>query len=296
MKLLIAGAHGQLGGEFVRRLAGSEHVVIAPAEPEFDIGDATVVQRIVAAANPDVIVNCAAYNFVDAAEDDPAPALRVNVDGVGILAAAARRAGIPIVHYGTDYVFDGEKESPYVETDEPSPINVYGRSKLEGERRLAAETNDYLLLRVSWVFGRGRQNFPSKLLEWTRGRDEIDVVDDEVSAPTSTEMIVDATMAALAKGLRGLYHFTTADFCSRWELADFFLRAAGRTVRAHPVGSERFPTKARRPRFSVLAAARFAKDAGFDLPSWREEIARFAHQKVDEETKALTHPSEAGRP
>ena len=215
MRVLIAGKSGQLAQEFTRQLSAPAFTVLAPDEKELDITNAETVRTIVGASRPDVVLNCAAYNLVDDAERAPGPAFAVNATGVANLAAACREAGAVLVHYGTDYVFGGLKETPYTEEDNPDPINAYGQSKLAGERLLAESMEDYLLLRVSWVFGDGRQNFLYKMLQAARSREVIEVVDDQVSIPTSTRDIVKYTMQALEKGLRGLYHLTNSGFASQ---------------------------------------------------------------------------------
>jgi dTDP-4-dehydrorhamnose reductase len=276
LKVLVAGAGGQLGREFVVRLADGEHVVTAPHEKDFNIGDKDSVRRQVDAAGPDVLINCAAYNLVDAAEKEFETARFVNALGVRNLASEAKRVNIAFVHYGTDYVFDGKKGAPYVEDDKPAPINNYGKSKLEGEILLCKETDNYLILRLSWVFGMGKQNFLYKLRTWAEKNDALKIVSDEISVPTYTETVVDCTMEALQKGMRGLYHLTAGGYCSRFELAKHFLSAMKIKVDVQPIGMDNFEFQARRPGFSAMSNAKFAECIGHPLPHWSEEISRFA--------------------
>lgn len=275
MKLLLAGAAGQLGREFVRRLADGPHRLIAPEKKAFDIGDETIVRQVVAKAQPDVLINCAAYNLVDAAEEEYETAQRINALGVRNLAAATHECGCLMVHYGTDYVFDGEKGAPYSEDDPTGPLNNYGRSKLAGEILLRETTDDFLLMRVSWVFGHGVQNFLYKLRQWAEGKNELSVTMDEISVPTYTTTIVEYTLRALEKGLRGLYHFTSSGYCSRYEVAKLLFGELKKEIRLKPVPASSFPTKARRPRFSAMDNSRFIRDIGYDIPNWQEEIRSF---------------------
>ncbi len=208
MKILIAGKNGQLGREFVKRLAAPVFEVDAPDETVLDITSIGAVRAVIGVSSrPDVVLNCAAYNLVDDAERDPGPAYAINAGGVEHLAAACREAGALLVHYGTDYVFDGQKGAPYTEEDVPRPINNYGRSKLAGEQILQETSARFLLFRVSWVFGEGKQNFLYKLLQWADDGRSLRVVDDQISIPTSTREIVRLTLLALKGGpLRHLPH------------------------------------------------------------------------------------------
>ncbi len=205
----------------------------APDEEALDVTNADAVKTIIAGCRPDVVLNCAAYNLVDDAERDPGPAYAINATGVGHLAAACREAGCLLVHYGTDYVFDGQKGAPYTEEDAPCPLNNYGRSKLAGEQILRETLSRFLLLRVSWVFGEGKQNFLYKLLQWAEGGGSLRVVDDQISIPTSTQDIVRLTLLALQADLSGTYHMTASGCASRFEVARYFLTKMGMTNTPH---------------------------------------------------------------
>ena len=180
-KILIAGAGGQLGREFTDYLSGRGVDFIAPAEQDFDVTDFDSIGAAVRRIKPGIIINCAAYNQVDAAEDEPDTAFKVNAGAVRNLAALCRQENIFLVHYSSDYVFDGSKGSPYTEEDAP---NLYGKSKLEGERAVQETLRDYLIFRTSWVFGKGKQNFLYKLSSWAKEKKELRIAEDEVSCPT----------------------------------------------------------------------------------------------------------------
>jgi len=276
MKVLITGASGQLARAFIRRFQQDGTTFLAPPEAQLDITDAGIVGAAVSAFRPDVIINGAAYNNVDAAEKTPEVAFRVNRDAVGILADAARQHGVRLVHFGSDYVFDGTTQTPYDETSSTAPLNVYGQSKLEGEAAALAGGPGSLLLRTSWVFGDGTQNFFWKLREWCRDRKSIRVVWDQIAAPTYTEDIVTVTLKALEQGLSGRWHLTYSGYASRFETARVFLREIGMDCTVIPVGSDAFPSPARRPFFSVMSNRRLTERLQTRIPDWEDAVARFA--------------------
>jgi len=174
---------------------------------------------------PDIVINCAAYNLVDKAEEDYITAYKTNALGVRNLAYLSNKLNAFFVHYSTDYVFDGTKENGlYTEEDTPNPLNEYGKSKLTGERWIVEETENYLLFRVSWVYGRGKQNFIYKLIQWAKNNDYLKIAYDEISVPTSTRTIVEVTLKALDNGLTGLYHLTNSGYASRYEWAKKYLK------------------------------------------------------------------------
>ncbi len=276
MRVLITGASGQLAQAFIRRFELDGTSFLAPPEAQLDITDDGIVGAAVAAFRPDVIINGAAYNNVDGAEQTPDIAFRVNRDAVAILTEAARQHEARLVHFGSDYVFDGTSQVPYDETDATAPLNVYGQSKLEGEAAALAAGPGSLLLRTSWVFGNGTQNFFWKLREWCRGRKSIRVVWDQIAVPTYTEDIVTVTLKALEQGLSGRWHLTNSGYASRFETARVFLREIGADCTVIPVGSDAFPSPARRPFFSVMSNRRLTERLQIRIPDWEDAVARFA--------------------
>ncbi len=276
MKILIAGKNGQLGREFVRRLAAPEFEVVVPDEDAFDITNDDAVRKIVEGNRPDVVLNCAAYNLVDEAEKDPGPAFAINATGVAHLAAACKEAGALLVHYGTDYVFDGQKGAPYTEEDTPCPLNNYGKSKLAGEQILRETLSRFLLFRVSWVFGEGKQNFLHKLLQWADNGNALKIVDDQVSIPTTTSEIVRLTLLALRAVLNGTFHMTPSGYASRYEVARYFLEKMGMTNTVIPVASDYFPSPAKRPLFSALSNAKLSSALGIGIPDWKRGVDWYA--------------------
>ena len=277
MRLLLIGVGGQVGGELRGRLPALGEV-IACDFPVIDLGDAQSIRATVASARPDVIVNAAAYTAVDRAESEPDRAMLINGAGPGVLAEEARRIGALLVHYSTDYVFDGAKPLPYVESDAPNPLNAYGASKLEGERRIAASGCRHLILRTSWVYGPTGQNFLLTMLRLAREGKLLRVVDDQHGAPTSSGMLAAATVAGIRTLLRdealiGLYHASAGGRTTWYRFAREIFAAVGMTVDVKPIRSAEYPTPARRPANSVLDNSKLARHLAIRMPSWQAGLA-----------------------
>jgi len=277
--LLIAGAGGMLGHALQIVCGQRERSFFAPVESEFDITSVADVSRVVAAfaaLHPDgVLVNAAAYTNVERAEDDPDKAFLVNRTGARLLAAAAARGGLPFVHVSTDFVFDGTKDGPYTEDDEPNPLSVYGLSKLAGERVVLSANPTALIVRTAWVFGPYGANFPTKILGRARGSIAITVVNDEVGSPTYTLDLAAGILDLLDARARGIFHLVGSGTCTRDEMAREILRLAGLgSVEVLPVPASTFPSKAARPANSVLDCSKAAA-LGVTMPDWRDALARF---------------------
>ncbi|MDW7999001.1 MAG: dTDP-4-dehydrorhamnose reductase, partial [Thermodesulfovibrio sp.] len=248
MKYLITGAKGQLAREFVKFLESKGKDFLALSKDELDIGDFSQVLAILKQIKPQVVINCSAYNHVDKAEDEFEQALRVNCIGVSNLAVACREVGALLVHYSTDYVFDGQKQGLYNEEDKPNPLSKYALSKYLGERQIPSILEKYLIFRTSWVYGEGKQNFLSKLEQWAQSQDYLRVACDEFSVPTSTKTLVEVTMKTLKEGLTGLYHLVNSGYCSRYEWAKEYLRLKGVYKFIYPAYQAEFSLPAKRPR------------------------------------------------
>ena len=280
-KILITGARGQLATEFQKILNKERYDVLALDKEGLDITSLDKVQDVFDAHKPDIVINCAAYNLVDKAEDNTDNAFNINASGVRNLAIASKRNNSLLIHYSTDYVFDGMKEGLYTETDRPNPINKYGESKLSGERLLTEEHDNYLIFRVSWVFGEGRQNFLYKLSQWAKEREILKIVCDQVSIPTYNEDIVKISMLAINKGIRGIYHLTNSGYASRYEVSRYFIERKGLKNIILPVDSDHFPTPAKRPYFSALSNREISKALGIEIPHWKDGIDRFIRRWED---------------
>jgi dTDP-4-dehydrorhamnose reductase len=276
MKYLITGKNGQLARAFIRTFEKHSIDFNAPEESQFDITDPKAVADAVGSCKPDIIINCAAYNLVDKAEQERDAAFGVNAIGPRNLAQAAAKQRAILVHFGTDYVFDGRKEdAPYIESDQVNPVNVYGRSKLAGEQHVFEELDQCLVLRLSWVFGEGKQNFIHKLVEWSKSSAYLKITCDEFSVPTSADTVVDVTLKALEQGVTGLYHLTNTGFCSRYEWARLVLNTLGINKFIRPMTMDMFKLPAQRPQFSAMSNATIAARLNIEIPTWEEAVRMF---------------------
>ena len=281
MKVLITGKNGQLARAFIQRFENREVDCLAPDESHLDITDVGKVFAVVDAYRPDVIINCAAFNLVDKAEHDSRTAFAVNADGPKYLAQAAKKHKAFLVHFGSDYVFDGMKESGlYTEEDVANPLNEYGKSKLAGERSVLEEDERCLVLRLSWVFGNGKQNFIYKLNEWAKSHEYLKIACDEFSVPTYAGTIVGVTLSALEQGVSGRYHLTNSGYCSRYEWAKVILNNLGFSKFIRPVSMDEFKLPAKRPKFSAMSNAKIGKVLKTDIPSWEEAVTSFLREGI----------------
>ena len=277
-KILILGSAGQLAREFVKKLDSQEVDYEAPAEEISSIVDFKAINRLLDDMQPSTVINCAAYNAVDAAEEDPETAYLVNGQAVENLARECEKRGIFLVHFGSDYIFDGTKGDLYTEDDVPNPLNVYGKSKLAGELAVREIMTRYLVFRLSWVIGPGTQNFLYKLSGWAEKNSTLKISSDEISVPTFTDNIVNVTLLALEKGLEGLYHLTNSGHASRFELAEYYLKRQKRENSVLPVPMSTFETVAQRPLFSAMSNQRIQKELGITIPTWQEGVDKFCER------------------
>jgi dTDP-4-dehydrorhamnose reductase len=281
MKILLTGGRGQVGYELERCLQGQGEV-IAPGRELLDIARLTQVREFVRDLRPELIVNAAAYTAVDRAESEPALAHLINAEAPGVLAEEARRLGAAIVHFSTDYVFDGSKAAPYVESDVPAPLNVYGRTKLLGEQAIAAAGARHLVLRTSWVYGMRGHNFLLTMLRLARERGQLRVVSDQYGTPTWSRTVAQATADILAQARvgggdwwdrhGGLYHLACQGQTSWHGFAEAIMQATADPVPVVPISTADYPTPARRPPNSTLDASRLA-NCFCRLPDWRAALA-----------------------
>ena len=274
MKILLTGRTGQVGWELERCLTPLGQVV-ALDRLALDLGRTDAVAGVVRSIAPDLIVNAAAYTAVDRAENEPRTCFAVNAESVALLAQEAARSGALLIHYSTDYVFDGAKRLPYIESDPTGPINTYGRSKLTGEQEIARSGCRYLILRSSWVYAMRGRNFVLTMLRLARERSPLRVVNDQVGAPTWARDIAAGTLAALdrPKPIEGLYHVAAGGSTSWFQFAIRLFQLAGLDAPVAPIPSAEYPTDARRPAYSVLDSARFEHATGFRIPPWDERLA-----------------------
>ncbi len=295
MKILLTGRDGQLGFELARALAPLGEVV-AVGRAECDLADADALRALVRRHAPGIIVNAAAWTAVDRAESEPEAAFAVNARAPGLLGEEAARLGAMVIHYSTDYVFDGSGTTPWREDDAPAPCNVYGSSKLAGERALAEACPRHLILRTSWVLGVHGANFAKTMLRLAAERDRLTVVDDQVGAPTSAALLAGLTADLLRREAVpfGTYHVAASGETTWYDYARFILaeaRKAGRVLKAGPeqvqaVKTAAWPTPARRPRNSRLDTSRFRHAFGLDLPPWQDGVGQVLQQLFRSEDHA----------
>lgn len=289
MRILLLGNTGQLGWELEQTLAPLGEV-FATDYPALDLADIERTRSLMRSVGPlDVIINATAHTLVDKAESEPDKTLAqaINATAPGILAEEAKLLDAALIHYSTDYVFDGAKGIAYVETDSPNPLNVYGRSKLAGEQAIAAVDGAYFAFRTTWVYSTRRASFVTKVLEWARQQTSLKVVVDQISGPTSARMLAEITAQLLAKAgddpvawindRRGLYHLAGDGYCSRLEWAREIIKLDShkeeQTVREIlPALTSDFPTPATRPLFSALNCTKFIQTFGLQLPAWQDAL------------------------
>ncbi|MGA9407957.1 MAG: dTDP-4-dehydrorhamnose reductase [Bacteroidota bacterium] len=278
---LILGANGQLGKQFKKELVARRENVIAPEEKDCDITSFDKLARYVEAEAPTVIINCAAYNAVDQAEQQTDTAYLINGKSVEYIAKLCKQFGIFLVHYSSDYVFDGKKGNLYDESEVPNPLNVYGKSKLAGEEAMQKYGGSYLLFRTSWVFGSGTQNFIYKMSQWAQNNPVLKLSCDEVSVPTSTLDLVSLTLLSLEKGLKGLYHLTSSDYASRYEWGRYIVRSISPQTIIIPVPMATFPSAAQRPIFSAMSNASLERDLDIEIHPWQNAVDKFLLEYPD---------------
>ncbi len=301
MRILLTGATGQLGKDLLPLLQ-EQGEVAAVSRANCDLSSADAVRKLVAEVRPSVIVNPAAYTAVNDAEAQRELAHAINGTAAGILAEEARKLGAMFVHYSTDYVFDGGKAGAYTEDDEPAPLNVYGASKLAGERAVAAAGGRYLVLRTSWVYGANGNNFLLTIRRLAREREELKIVDDQVGGPTSSIDIARATArlvrqyAAVAEDAfpAGLYHMTAGGTVSWCGFARAIVAALGeretfRLQRIVAICSSEYPTPAHRPLNSVLCNGKFERAFGFRLGSWQSGLAQVIREIHSRESQSVSN-------
>jgi len=300
-RILLTGKTGQVGSELLHLLPRIGEVV-APDRHEMDMLNADTIRRVVREIQPELIINAAAYTAVDAAEAREAESYAMNASAPAILAEEAKRLGAAIVHYSTDYVFDGVKRSPYDEADLPCPINVYGKTKLAGEQAIVASGIPYLIFRTAWVYSAKGRNFPLTILRLGTQKEILRIVSDQFGAPTWSRAIAGGTVRVLTQLMKlrspsgslsqtsGIYHLTAKGQTTWYDFARAILEEAGKIAsdvpwfadatnqrpmivrEIIPITAQQYPTPASRPAFSVLSNSRLARTFGIELPEWRMQL------------------------
>lgn len=288
MKILLTGKNGQVGWELQRTLCTLGNVM-ALGSADLDLADPDAIVRCIRDIKPDLIVNPAAYTAVDKAESEPDLAMAVNGRAPGIMAEEAKRLGALLVHYSTDYVFDGSKDTPYVETDTPNPLNVYGRSKLEGEKAIQDVGGRHLILRTSWVYGPRGRNFFLTMRKLLQERSELRVVNDQVGAPTSSRLIAELTAQLLRQArhidLPSVIHLVSGGSASWFAFAEAIARdlhvREKQVAQVLPIPSSDYPVPARRPLNSRLDITLLESVLGNTIPDWQAVLAMVTEEVGD---------------
>jgi dTDP-4-dehydrorhamnose reductase len=298
MRILVTGKDGQIGWELARALqALPDAEIIMAGRDELDLGQPDAIRRVIGEARPSIVINAAAYTHVDRAEDETPTALYINGVAPGIIAEETKRIGALLIHYSTDYVFDGIRHEPYSEADPPSPINQYGWSKLAGERAVAAAGGRHLILRTSWVYGGRGRNFMLTILRMAQESHELRIVDDQIGVPNWSRSIAKTTVRIIERIAElprndepsGIFHLSATGETSWCGFARAILDACGTpgeqpeapgapsendgAVQITPIASSEYPTRARRPAYSVLSNRKLAATFGIEIPHWRTHIA-----------------------
>lgn len=284
IRILLTGKTGQVGYELERSLQGLGEI-IALDRGQMDLSNLTQVRDVIRSVKPNLIINPAAYTAVDKAESEPELAMRINGEAPGVMAEEAKKLGAAMIHYSTDYVFDGSKNTPYVETDPTCPINVYGATKLEGEQAVQAVGIPYLILRTSWVYGMRGNNFLRTILRLAQERDELRVVADQHGAPTWCRTIADTSAYILAQSKNkrhlhdwwqersGIYHLTAQGQTTWYGFAQAILNHASGIKKplVTPITTQQYPLPAKRPKYGVLSSERLINGFG-ELPKWEDAL------------------------
>jgi dTDP-4-dehydrorhamnose reductase len=276
VKLLVTGAGGMLGRDVMLAAGNAGHVVIGFGHTELDIADEAAVGAKIEAERPDVVINCAAWTDVDGAEEAEEAATRVNGAGAGSVAAAAASVGASVVYVGSDYVFDGGKGEPYVETDQTAPLSAYGRSKLAGEEATRAANKRHFIVRSAWLFGAGGPNFVETMLRLAADHGEVLVVRDQVGSPTYTWHLAYGIVRLIEGVEFGIHHMAAAGACSWYEFAREIFEQARIECKVMSATTEMLGRPAPRPAYSALRSQR---EHAIELPAWQDGLAAYLSQR-----------------
>ena len=299
MRILITGAHGQIGWELLRQ-GESQHELIGLTRNELDLADFAAVRQIIGDSKPVLIINAAGYTAVDRAETEPDLAMAVNAAAVGVIGEAARRIGAAVIHYSTDYVFDGTKKTPYLPSDPPNPLSAYGRSKLAGERALLASGAEALILRTTWVYGLRGKNFLLTILRLAKTQPQLRIVNDQVGAPTSSAAIAEATwkivrcLDGTAGGrsfgeCAGIHHLTAAGSTTWFGFAKRTLEIVQQQPQPTlvPIATAEYPTPAVRPAYSILDNSSTRTAFGVEMANWDDALQKMLRAGAPDATSMI---------
>ena len=275
-KILVIGAKGQLGSELQELSKDYPFQFFFYDVAEMDIANKDLVDQGIVRLKPDYLINCAAYTAVDKAETDKELAFAINADAVKYLAQACTDSGVKFIHISTDYVFNGNGKEPYKENDALSPINVYGESKLKGEKEAIAGNRDVIIIRTAWVYSAYGSNFVKTMLQLMKSKPEINVVADQVGSPTYAHDLAEAILQIISSGkwVEGIYHFTNNGVISWFDFANEIKNLTSLDCKVNPIPTEKYPTPAKRPKYSVLDKTKIQQTFGIKLKDWKESLKK----------------------
>lgn len=275
MRVLVTGVKGQLGYDVMRELEKRSHTGIGVDIEEMDITDAAKVEEVIKASDVETVIHCAAYTAVDAAEDNVDICRRINADGTENIARVCKELDLKMIYISTDYVFNGEGTRPWEPDDERQPLNVYGETKYEGELAVEKYLEKYYIVRIAWVFGVNGKNFIKTMLKLSETHSELNVVNDQIGSPTYTRDLAVLLADMAEREAYGRYHATNEGLCTWYDFAKEIFRQAGKEIVIHPVTSEQFPSKAKRPHNSRLNKDKLEENGFRRLPTWQDALGRY---------------------
>ncbi|MBS4534365.1 dTDP-4-dehydrorhamnose reductase [Clostridium sp. D2Q-14] len=275
LKFFVTGANGQLGHDVVMKLKEMNLDVIAPGREEFDLTNEQEVKTYILKERPDIIIHCAAYTAVDKAEEEKDLCYTINVEGTKTIAESAKEINAKLVYISTDYVFDGLGQDPHIEDKETNPVNYYGYTKEQGEKNVRELTEKYFIVRTSWVYGSNGNNFVKTMLKLAETKNEINVVSDQIGAPTYTKDLAEYILNLVQTNQYGTYHGVNEGYCSWCEFAKSIFEKSGIEVKVNPISTEEYPTKAKRPLNSRLSKENTDKAGVIRLHRWQDALDRF---------------------
>ena len=276
--ILITGAKGQLGYDYQRLFDELKEEYIATDRDELDITDIEKVREFVKDKNITLIINCAAYNNVDKAEDEPELCKKLNTYAPRDLAIVAKEIGADYITYSTDFVFDGEKKAPYTEEDIPNPLSIYGKSKYEGEKEVFKVKSDSFVVRTSWVFGIANNNFNKQVINWSKSKDELSIVDDQISSPTYSKDLAYYSWELIKTKKYGLYHLSNGGEASKYDQGKYVLDKIDWQGKLNRAKTKDFNLKAKRAEYTKLDSSKLEKVIDKKIPSWENGIDRFLEE------------------
>lgn len=282
MKILVTGYTGQLGFDVVREGLEKGFEMVGVGSKDLDITNEIAVEQYVKKVKPDAIIHCAAYTAVDKAEDDRETCWNVNVEGTKHLALAAQGVNAKFIYISTDYVFDGQGDKPFVETDTPDPVGYYGLTKLQGEKVVSELINESFIVRISWVFGINGNNFIKTMLRLAETRDELNVVGDQYGSPTYTFDLARLLIDMIQTDKYGIYHASNEGFCSWAEFATEIFRQANKAVKVNHITTDEYPTRATRPKNSRMSKQKLVEKGFMPLPKWQDAVAKYLEELTQE--------------